>query len=449
MSKIEKIARTAEGIFVVFTISLFLSSCATLEQINPFGQPRMPAIENEELNKAWWAYEFKDIQTGETIISENANKACLPGSNMKLFTFYAAWKVFGDSLSAGCLYQQRDSLIFIPSGDPGFLYKDLGHDVLLNRLKDSGKEIIFVAWPETDAEVFGTGWAWDDDGKSFQPGRSPLAIYGGRLSLSKRPNQAPRVPGSLFDDSYQYLPGSRKTTEIELTKKPFENTIELNRKINKNDSFDLLFSFYPSQELLLDLLSDTLEKEVETTHYLPYEKDRKCFYRPAQQLYKEMLFESDNFIAEQLMFMIGREATGTFSVEGGIRFSRNNLLSEINSSGMQWVDGSGLSRYNLVSPATVSALLCHMSGEMGVEQLKAYLPEGGKEGTIANYYWGDPGYVWAKTGTLKNNYALSGVLESRSGRQMAFSIMVNHHTVHRNEIIKAIESMLKHARDEF
>lgn len=449
MSKLGNFASRLKTIGLLLILSAFLSACATLEQINPFGGARMPLPEDGELSRAWWAYEFVDLQSGETVLAENAKKACIPGSNMKLLTFFSAWKVFGDSLSAGCLYRQTDSLIFIPSGDPGFLYLDLSHDRLLSRLENSGKEIIFVAWPESDDEVFGTGWAWDDDGKSFQPGRSPLGIYGGRLALSKRPNQPPRVPGSLFDDSYQYQPGSRKTTEIKLSKKPFENTIALNRKINKNDSFDLLFSFYPDRELLLDLLGDTLGKKTETTHFLPIRKDRECFFRPTSNLYREMLFESDNFIAEQLMFMIGREATGTFSVRRGISFALDNLMSEISFDNFQWVDGSGLSRYNLASPHTMTSLLQQMYREMGMKNLKEYLPEGGKQGTIANYYWGDPGYIWAKTGTLKNNYALSGVIQSVSGKHMLFSIMVNHHTANQNEVIKAIETMLKYVRDEF
>jgi D-alanyl-D-alanine carboxypeptidase/D-alanyl-D-alanine-endopeptidase (penicillin-binding protein 4) len=409
----------------------------------------MPPLQTEELLNAWWAYHFVDLESGETVMAENEDKTCLPGSNMKLFTFYAARKVFGDSLCAGCLYQKTDSLIFIPSGDPGFLYKNLSHGRMLSRLVNSGKEIVFVAWPETDGEVFGSGWAWDDDGKSFQPGRTPLGIYGGKLALSKRPDKPPVVPGTLLDDSFQYQPGSRKATEIKLSKKPFENTIALNRKINKNDSFDLVFSFYPDHDLLLDLLADTLGKNTQTTHFLPYEGDQECFYRPADILYKEMLFESDNFIAEQLMFMIGREATGTFSVSNGIRFALNNLLSEFSVKNLQWVDGSGLSRYNLASPSTMTSLIKQMHLEMGMTILKEYLPEGGKEGTISNYYWGDPGYVWAKTGSLQNNYALSGVIQCASGKHLAFSIMVNNHTVHKNEVIKAVESLLKYIRDEF
>ncbi|HKK87842.1 MAG TPA: D-alanyl-D-alanine carboxypeptidase, partial [Saprospiraceae bacterium] len=113
------------------------------------------------------------------------------------------------------------------------------------------------------------------------------------------------------------------------------------------------------------------------------------------------------------------------------------------------VDGSGLSRYNLVNPSTMTSLIEQMHREMGLETLKEYLPEGGKEGTIANYYWGDPGYIWAKTGSLKNNYALSGVIQGISGKYMAFSIMVNHHTVHKHEVIKAVEAMIKYVRDEF
>src|SRR5688572_33297967 len=65
----------------------------------------------------------------------------------------------------------------------------------------------------------------------------------------------------------------------------------------------------------------------------------------------------------------------------------------------RWVDGSGLSRYNLFSPRDMVMILDKMSKEFGMERIREIFPTGG-EGTITNYYKEITGNLFAKTGTL-------------------------------------------------
>jgi len=102
-------------------------------------------------------------------------------------------------------------------------------------------------------------------------------------------------------------------------------------------------------------------------------------------LYKKMLEESDNFIAEQLMLQVGNKIDSSYSVKKAITYSLENYLQNIPQK-PRWVDGSGLSRYNLFTPESYVFLLKKMYREIPIEKLLNYFPVGGKSGTLENYY---------------------------------------------------------------
>jgi D-alanyl-D-alanine carboxypeptidase/D-alanyl-D-alanine-endopeptidase (penicillin-binding protein 4) len=113
-----------------------------------------------------------------------------------------------------------------------------------------------------------------------------------------------------------------------------------------------------------------------------------------------------------------------------INYSKAHYLTDLPDN-PQWVDGSGLSRRNLFTPRTIISLLCKIRGEVKDENfLHSLMPAGGVAGTIRTAYKTDNGqpFVWAKTGSLSNNYNQSGYLVTRKGRHLAFSFMNNNFT---------------------
>ena len=91
-----------------------------------------------------------------------------------------------------------------------------------------------------------------------------------------------------------------------------------------------------------------------------------------------------------------------------------------------WADGSGLSRYNLFSPQDLVFILNKMKNDFGMERIKNLFPTG-NEGTLANYYVSESGYIFAKTGTLSGVIALSGFLYTKKNKLLIFSVLVNNH----------------------
>jgi D-alanyl-D-alanine carboxypeptidase/D-alanyl-D-alanine-endopeptidase (penicillin-binding protein 4) len=107
----------------------------------------------------------------------------------------------------------------------------------------------------------------------------------------------------------------------------------------------------------------------------------------------------------------------------------------------QWVDGSGLSRFNLFSPEDFVFILNKMKNEFSWQRITTIFETGG-QGTIANSYKNMQGKIFAKTGSLSNNIAFSGFLITHKNRLIIFSILVNNHTESAASIRKATEKFL-------
>ena len=113
-----------------------------------------------------------------------------------------------------------------------------------------------------------------------------------------------------------------------------------------------------------------------------------------------------------------------------------------------WVDGSGLSLYNLFTPKDFVFILHKIKNEFGMERVKVIFPTGG-QGTLANYYVADSNYIHAKTGTLSGVVALSGYLYTKKGKELIFSVLVNNHKASGTEVRRAVEKFLQAARNKY
>jgi serine-type D-Ala-D-Ala carboxypeptidase/endopeptidase (penicillin-binding protein 4) len=134
---------------------------------------------------------------------------------------------------------------------------------------------------------------------------------------------------------------------------------------------------------------------------------------------------SNNFFAEMLVKLLGARFGGAGSTAAGTavveRFARAH------GSGIEAIDGSGLTRGNRASPLQVAGLLRAMRATRVGEEYVDGLAVAGISGTVDDRMRGTPAYgrCHVKTGTLTGVSALSGICENRSGRTMAFSILMN------------------------
>ena len=368
--------------------------------------------------------------TKKEIISHNGQKYFTPASNTKLFTFYTAYKTLGDSIISLAYLKRKDSLIIKGTADPSFLY-DFVSTKTINFLKNK-KESIYLVDATINETPYGSGWAWDDYQYYYMPDKNLFPVYGNIVKFSLTDSLVSTTP-SYFKQKITVL------DSITIQRTLNENKFYLQKGTKKENEIP----FITSNLLVSNLLGEILKKEVklipDSEKYTNWKILRSI---KSDELYKKMLVESDNFIAEQLMLQVGKEVSNLYSVKLAIKYSLENYLPNLPHK-PRWVDGSGLSRYNLFSPNDFVFLLNKMYKEIPLQKLLNYFPVGGETGTLKNWYGNNKPFVYAKSGTLSNNYNLSGYLITKKGTILIFSYMNNHYQKSTSIIKNDIENTLK------
>ncbi len=433
-------------------ISLFLyltiTACSPLHRSWVRKTHNYHWLENRQGINYFTGFALFDPERKRLIYHYNGEKYFTPASNTKLFTLYTAMHILGDSIPA-CKYRiVGDTLLIQGLGDPTFLHPDFDNQRIMEFLTHNGTPIGYCAM-QVDDNPYGPGWAWDDYNTGYQRSRSELPVYGNvihfeidTITYTWRTN--PVLRQSFLQDF---------STDSTVVLK------EIKREIDKNYFYlppwnKQLFSeddipFIPQSRFVWDLLSDTLHKEVYKGNYLQESVWNVFYSHPVDTVYRKMMQESDNFIAEQLLWMSAAQKFDTLGSTKIIPYVLDSLLAKIPQR-PRWVDGSGLSRYNLMTPLSLIYILNELYEEIELERLLSIFPAGGKSGTIENWYAGDTKpYVFAKTGTLSNNHNLSGYLRTSSGKLLVFSIMHNHYTIPVSEVKKEMEQMLRKLYNKF
>jgi len=155
-------------------------------------------------------------------------------------------------------------------------------------------------------------------------------------------------------------------------------------------------------------------------------------------LYKGLLQNSDNGIAEALLLMIAQKNSGVLLAEQAID-SLQKKWSQWTPDPLIWVDGSGVSRYNMFTPRSIVSVLKEIYKTSSWDQILSRFPKGVVSGTLKAY---DVDQVYGKTGTLRHNHNLSGYLITKRGKTLVFSFMVNHFTSPTSEIRSGIGKVL-------
>ncbi|MDT0568966.1 D-alanyl-D-alanine carboxypeptidase/D-alanyl-D-alanine-endopeptidase [Streptomyces sp. DSM 3412] len=150
---------------------------------------------------------------------------------------------------------------------------------------------------------------------------------------------------------------------------------------------------------------------------------------PLSTLVERMLTHSDNDIAEALARQVALATGEQPSFEGGAAAIKKELKKlEVPLRGVEFADGSGLSRGNALTPALLTALLAESASPAHPElrPVLTGLPVAGFTGTLRGRYPSDAtgtGIVRAKTGTLSNVNTLAGTVVDADGRLLAFAFL--------------------------
>jgi D-alanyl-D-alanine carboxypeptidase/D-alanyl-D-alanine-endopeptidase (penicillin-binding protein 4) len=168
--------------------------------------------------------------------------------------------------------------------------------------------------------------------------------------------------------------------------------------------------------------------------------------RPLPDIIFPILNSSQNWFAEMLLKILGREIGGAGSWEQGLEVEQRFLVDSvrIDSTAFALDDGSGLSASNLVTPHAFVQLLDYMARHPKGPAFLAGLPRSGQRGSLLRRFTGTPleGRVRAKTGSISRVNSLAGYVERADGRRITFAISVNAHTVPSRQILAQIDSVV-------
>jgi len=382
-------------------------------------------------------FRLYDPATHKVVFDHQGDRYFIPASNTKIFTLYASLQVLGDSIPALRYLHRGDSLIFWGTGDPSFLYdKVVKSTRTFDFLSDTSK--LYFSAANFNEDLFGEGWAWDDYRYAYQVERTPFPIYGNRFHMRKSSTgfrASPRIFGA------KVLRASQPKERHDLIRE-FNSNDLLYVPATRDSTSQWNIPFHYTNEFLSFLLKDTLELEVSRAT-IPLDTSAGTFYSvPSDSLYRVMMQESDNFIAEQLLLMCAGVLSDTLKTSIAIREVKKRFLSDLPDEPV-WVDGSGLSRMNLFTPRSIVALWEKIYRQVPRERLFTILAAGGVNGTIRNSYKAEHPFVYGKTGTLRNNHMLSGFLVTKSGRTLIFSWMNNNFPTGTGPVRGRMEEILK------
>lgn len=426
----------------IFLALLLLTLCNNVDAQNiRTGQIRKLLKNSEVLNDHFTGFALFDLDKRKTVGEQLRHKYFTPASNTKLFTFYAGLKLLKDSVPGLQYIIKGDSLIFWATGDPVFLHPDFREQRVLNFLRTSGKNL-YWAKGLYQGNFYGTGWSYDDYNEYYQPEISEMPIYGNVIRVQAKDGIITSTPLLTSEGIFKLITDSLSVGEKYKIRRELSQNIFHQPQLKVNNNYSQEVPFKTDESVVDRLLKAVLPNYKGLVSSNKPLFTNTIYSAAADSLFKRMLLPSDNFIAEQLLLTYAAETNQPMSTQGIIDYiTKSHLWALPDHPG--WVDGSGLSRQNLFTPRAMVKICELIYDEVNNEnRLFALFPQGGKTGTLKNYFKSDIPFLFAKTGSLSNNHNLSGFLNTRAGKTLIFSFMNNNYTRPTAEIRKEMERIL-------
>jgi len=393
------------------------------------------------INKSAVSVVVKNISTKDTVYSLNARTPMHPASTLKLVTTAAAVDTLGTDYSfKTSLYKSTNNdLYFKLSGDPLLSSKNLDKMVKTARDKKITPKNVYVDDSSFDKVEWGEGWQWDDALNPLMPKFSVYNLNKNLLKIDALPTTngmpatvsiKPNYPITYMNYATTNL---TQTSWLKVEKNPeIANTINILGNVSKPATIYIPLN-NPRLNFMLRLADIFKDSKIEyfgkfTNAKLP--KANVYLVDEVQHGILPMLGliikNSDNLVAESLFKAAGAEwaeAQGSFGNSKKMLDAYFEKLG-IDAQDIRIVDGSGVSKNNLMTADFMANFLVYLSEQEGFENIEMLLPTP-SEGTLKNRMLYFKDNLRAKTGTLADTSAIAGYITSKRGKTYAFDIMIN------------------------
>ncbi|GMQ81195.1 MAG: D-alanyl-D-alanine carboxypeptidase/D-alanyl-D-alanine-endopeptidase [Rhodothermia bacterium] len=475
-------------------VMIFLIGCQSVSPVRRLEGPRSPKqlknaveqiLQEEQFENGTWAVLITDLSTDAVLYRHNEKKSFIPASNTKLYTTSAALEQLGPEFT-------YETAVFIDGPvvdgvlEGNVIVRGSGDPVIGGRFNGGDLTETFRNWADSltsrgirtikgdiigDDDIFddtplGYGWSWDDEPYWYSAEISGLSFNDNNIDFTITA-QNPGMPGVISwepaNTSFARITNStisidpdssltegysreRGTNSFLLSSKVPQGRVDRESLTVRNPT---LFFVHVLRETLLSSGISVVGRpvDVDDLSIKPDDTRREMVRvathksKPLKDIVTVLNKRSQNLYAEQLLRTLG----ATYPVDdpdlepgsaemGIARAMETYLAAGIDTSRLQLVDGSGLSRMNLVTAEMTSSLLGYMYRHDDDSTRAAFyrsLPIGGVDGTLKSRMTSGPafGKVHAKTGTVSNVSTISGYVQSDAGTPLSFVLMANHYTV--------------------
>lgn len=464
-----------KSIPIIVLASIIFIGCSSSTKLNTIDETLElfdKKFNDTLFSHAHWGVLIESLTTGEVWYERNSDRMFMPASNEKIPTAAAALITLGPEFKYRTHYYYSGGIIdsvlhgdivVVGNGDPTFynrFYKDPRDPFLIfaDTLIEMGIKTVTgnIIGDDNVFDNEGYGYGWPLDGLD-----SWYSAESGALQFNENYIDLKIIPPTTVGDTVIIVPNVNSDyftinkiitvvdsgrTHISVNRPFGENEITVSgtivagsKEFERSPSIFNPTLYYTTvlKETLItkginvsgnaidcdDLTnwdSETNKLNLIKTHQSP----------PLDEMLKMLMKRSQNMYAETMVKTMGWKNSGTGSFAEGKKVVESVLSSfGVLPDTYAYMDGSGLSRYDFISPHQIVKILKGMYKSEYWDIWRDMLPIAGIDGTLRNRMKGTKaeGNVRAKTGTISNVRGLSGYVTTANGEEIVFSFLINGH----------------------
>jgi len=479
----------------LYLLILFLSHFYLWSQTHKAQTAIEDFVKQPNLQSASISFMAVSALDNRTIAAYDANRVLVPASTVKLWSTAAGFELLGKDYKAKTeVYYTgeitQDSVLNGSVIIKGFGDVTLGSSYFTDRAK---MRDFFQDWVEhfkargikviqgdifADASSFGyfgvpEGWTWSDMGNYYGAFPSGLTLFDNLLELYFNTSKTklgetwisetnPAIPNFVIqnhvrsdainsDNAYVFAAPYSNAAFVTGTLPMNKTKFKVKAAIQNPEALFAQEFYNALQQSDIQILGKaSSNKEIidsQNIKFLESIQNKTLLFTHYGNSFSEIAHfinhKSVNLFAEHVVHWLALQKEGAPPAyhSTGMEVLNDFWKNKFDIKSARIVDGSGLSRSNLISAQQFVNLLYYMKDN---KEFEKSLPIAGQSGTLKSLCAGQPcsGKIHAKSGTINRVKAYAGYAYNKQGQKVIFAFLVNNFTGTNNELNKLMESVL-------
>jgi serine-type D-Ala-D-Ala carboxypeptidase/endopeptidase (penicillin-binding protein 4) len=428
------------------------------------------AVINRPLfSRGRWGILVQPLSTGETLYSRDAQKYFTPASNLKLLTTAAALQELGANFRIRTsIYDNGNGVLrVVGRGDPSL--SDTQLQKLAQQLKQKGItqiQRLIADDSYIQGDIVNPTWEWEDVQSDYGAPVNSFILNQNIFSLKLVPQAVGKSLQVVWTDAGEakqwriinqsVTVAQNQPSYINITRELSGTELRIQGQLATNSEPSLIDlpvvdpNYYFLRRFRAALATEKITLGQILVVNSGVNQGEIAFVEspPLSELLMETLQNSNNLYAEALLRALAVKklrVKNQTSADVGLEVVKASLTKlGVEPANYILVDGSGLSRRNLVTPEAFVQILRAIARTSTAYIYRTSLPVAGKSGTLKGRFQNTSaeGIVQAKTGTLTGVVSLSGYVNAPKYEPLVFSIIVNQSGQSATVVRQAIDEVV-------